>query len=188
MLLIVLMIILLTTTTASFALQGSAVEVQAAGGMKRNTVVRANAESLVMAGAALVDAVTDEGIETPPPDVRLAGMAALDATRARGVDVTNFEAATNRVGDEVLTEAMQRDDIGTVSGLPSSPSVPSYRIVKETWPRTDTSPGASATPKRIVWTIISSTTPPGDVTTPDEVGCRSWHQMVNVTQAYFDAN
>lgn len=189
MLVVAMVIIVLTTATATFALQGSTIEVQAAGGMKRNMVVRTAAESLVMAGAALIDAVTNAGIATTPPDVCLAGMAPVDPTRARGVDQTNFAAAANRRAPEVLTEAEQRDDIGApASGAPTSSSTCNYRTVMETWPRSDTSPGASASPTRIVWTTVADCVPPGDVFTPGEAQCRSWHQLVTVSTAYFDAN
>jgi len=210
-LLIVLMIITVASATAAYALQGSAVEVQAAGAYKRRMQVRYASESLVMATATLIDEITfctpGLGGATPSmaryalPDLNLA-----EPNLAGGVSALDFGTDSTRA-TPLPSECDLRFPVGTAcltnpaatGGTPRSIYFPFFAGVKERWARADSSAGGGTTPYRCAVTVFGELdidgrpflgTAPGDAIiddgAQDDGTGRRYHDTISMSQAYYD--
>lgn len=207
-LLIVLMIITVASATAAYALQGSAVEVQAAGAYKRRMQVRYASESLVMATATLVDEIhlcEESFVGSGAPTMARYGLPNLDpdsTSSPGGFSMVDF-VTDNTVTSPLPSECDLRFPACTTclagSGTDSTPRsvyYPFFAALKERWARVDTSPGSTGTPYRCAVTVFGELNIDGRpfLATPnipdgaqDDSGVgRRYHDTISMSQAYYD--
>ncbi len=208
---IVLMIITIASATAAYALQGSAVEVQAAGAYKRRMLVRYASESLVMASATLIDEVgfCTPGIGTATPAMaryRLSDLNMADPNLAGGLGTLDF-GTVSTMASPLPSECDLRFAVGTVcltdpastEHMPRSLYFPFFAGVKERWARADSAAGGGTTPYRCAITVFGEldidgrpfTGPDADDAiindgAQDDTAGRRYHDTISMSQAYYD--